>query len=72
MLWPITGSKYKLKGLEDQRTYIIDKVWKGAKGTVPALKPVLSQQAVRVIDCPVGYSENFKVTAKLGEMVCTL
>ena len=39
----ITKSKYKLKGLEDQRTYTIDKVWKGPKGKIPALKPVLSQ-----------------------------
>ena len=45
---------------------------KNASALLPLLKPVLSQQAVRVIDCPVGYSENFKVTAKLGEMVCTL
>ncbi len=39
----ITGSKHKLKGLEAQRTYTIQKHWAGEKGKVPALKPVLAQ-----------------------------
>lgn len=39
----ITGSKHKLKGLEAQRTYTIQKYWTGEKGKVPALKPVLAQ-----------------------------
>jgi hypothetical protein len=39
----ITGSKHKLKGLEAQRTYTIQKHWAGEKGKVPALQPVLAQ-----------------------------
>lgn len=43
-----------------------------ASDLLPLLNRVLGQRAVSVIDCPVDYSENFKLTAKLGEMVCTL
>ena len=39
----ISASKHKLKGLEDQRTYIIKRNWQGKKGKVPALKPIFGQ-----------------------------
>ncbi len=50
----------------------------GAKGyriekgedLLPTLKKALADNTVSVIDCPVDYSENLKLTAKLGEMVC--
>ena len=50
----------------------------GAKGyrveraadLLPTLKEALAEDTVTVIDCPVDYSENLKLTNKLGEMVC--
>lgn len=39
----ITGAKYELKGLEDQRKFTIDKVWKAPEAKVPELKPVFAQ-----------------------------
>jgi acetolactate synthase-1/2/3 large subunit len=50
----------------------------GAKGyrieegeqLLPTLKKALTDDTVSIIDCPVDYSENLKLTAKLGEMVC--
>jgi len=52
----------------------------GAKGyrvertgdLLPILKQALSENTVSVIDCPVDYSENMKLTEKLGEMVCPI
>lgn len=52
----------------------------GAKGyriertedLLPTLKEALAQNTVCIIDCPVDYSENIKLTAKLGEMVCPI
>lgn len=52
----------------------------GAKGyrvertgdLLPILKQALSDNTVSVIDCPVDYSENMKLTEKLGEMVCPI
>lgn len=52
----------------------------GAKGyriervedLLPTLRTALADNAVSVIDCPVDYSENLKLTAKLGEMVCPI
>jgi len=52
----------------------------GAKGykiekgddLLPTLKKALADNTVSVIDCPVDYSENLKLTAKLGEMVCPI
>ncbi|MBI5450217.1 MAG: acetolactate synthase large subunit [Gammaproteobacteria bacterium] len=49
----------------------------GAKGyrindtreLLPTLKAALGDNTVSIIDCPVDYSENLKLTAKLGEMV---
>ncbi|VAX14300.1 2-oxoglutarate decarboxylase [hydrothermal vent metagenome] len=52
----------------------------GAKGyriergedLLPTLKKALADNTVSVIDCPVDYSENLKLTSKLGEMVCPI
>lgn len=52
----------------------------GAKGyriskgeeLLPTLKKALKDKTVSVIDCPVDYSENLKLTGKLGEMVCPI
>jgi len=52
----------------------------GAKGyriesaaeLVPALKQAIADDTVAVIDCPVDYSENLKLTEKLGELVCPI
>ncbi len=39
----LTDKGHKLEGLESQRTYTIDKHWKGTGNSVPALQPVLNQ-----------------------------
>ena len=52
----------------------------GAKGyrvnssaeLMSVLQQALNDNTVSVIDCPVDYSENFKLTEKLGEMVCPI
>jgi acetolactate synthase-1/2/3 large subunit len=52
----------------------------GAKGyrieraadLLPTLRQALAADTVSIIDCPVDYRENFKLTAKLGEMICPL
>lgn len=52
----------------------------GAKGyrvsaadeLVPILKQAIADQTVVVIDCPVDYSENMKLTKKLGNLVCPI
>jgi len=52
----------------------------GAKGyriekttdLLPVLKQALADNTVSIIDCPVDYGENLKLTAKLGEMVCQI
>ena len=40
------------------------------KDLLPTLKKALADNTVSIIDCPVDYSENLKLTAKLGEMIC--
>ena len=37
---------------------------------LPTLREALRNDAVTVIDCPVDYSENLKLTRQLGEMIC--
>lgn len=37
---------------------------------LPTLKKALASRKVCIIDCPVDYRENIKLTEKLGEMVC--
>ena len=52
----------------------------GAKGyriekggdLLPTLQEALKNDVVSVIDCPVDYSENLKLTSKLGDMVCPI
>lgn len=39
---------------------------------LPALREALDHEGVTVIDCPVDYRENMKLTEKLGEMVCPI
>jgi acetolactate synthase-1/2/3 large subunit len=52
----------------------------GAKGyrvesagdLVPILRQAVADDTVSVIDCPVDYSENMKLTEKLGKLVCPI
>lgn len=52
----------------------------GAKGyrvtqaddLLPMLQKALADDTVSIIDCPVDYSENMKLTGRLGEMVCPI
>ena len=52
----------------------------GAKGyrveaaadLLPILKQAIADDTVVVIDCPVDYSENMKLTEKLGSLVCPI
>jgi acetolactate synthase-1/2/3 large subunit len=52
----------------------------GAKGyrvesadeLLPTLKQAISDDTVVLIDCPVDYSENMKLTEKLGNLVCPI
>ncbi len=52
----------------------------GAKGyrvertedLIPTIKQAIADDTVVIIDCPVDYSENMKLTAKLGELVCPI
>jgi acetolactate synthase-1/2/3 large subunit len=43
---------------------------KSAADPIPVLKQSIADDTVVVIDCPVDYSENMKLTEKLGELVC--
>ena len=52
----------------------------GAKGyrvqaadeLVPTLKQAIADDTVVIIDCPVDYSENMKLTEKLGNLICPI
>jgi len=37
---------------------------------LPSLRKALESDSVTIIDCPVDYGENLKLTATLGEMIC--
>ncbi|VAW81805.1 Thiamine pyrophosphate-requiring enzymes [hydrothermal vent metagenome] len=39
---------------------------------LPILRQAIASKQVCIIDCPVDYSENLKLTEKLGEMVCPI
>jgi acetolactate synthase-1/2/3 large subunit len=39
---------------------------------LPTLRQALESDSVTIIDCPVDYAENLKLTATLGEMVCPI
>ena len=43
-----------------------------AEELLPTLTKALQQDTVTIIDCPVDYRENLKLTAKFGEMVCQI
>jgi acetolactate synthase-1/2/3 large subunit len=43
-----------------------------AEDLLPTLNAALQLNTVVIIDCPVDYRENLKLTAKLGEMVCPI
>jgi acetolactate synthase I/II/III large subunit len=43
-----------------------------ASELMPILQETLSNNRVNIIDCPVDYTENFKLTAKLGEAIFQL
>ena len=43
-----------------------------AEDLLPTLQAALAQDTVTIIDCPVDYSENLRLTEKLGEMVCPI
>ncbi|OAD21700.1 acetolactate synthase [Candidatus Thiomargarita nelsonii] len=36
------------------------------------MKQAIDDNTVVVIDCPVDYSENLKLTEKLGKLVCPI
>ena len=52
----------------------------GAKGyrvgsadeLLPTLRQAVADDTVVLIDCPVDYAENMKLTAELGELVCPI
>ena len=52
----------------------------GAKGyrvqsagdLAPMLEQAISDNRLAIIDCPVDYRENMKLTEKLGELVCPI
>ncbi|MDH5257418.1 MAG: acetolactate synthase large subunit [Gammaproteobacteria bacterium] len=52
----------------------------GAKGyrvdktedLLPILKQAIADKTVVIIDCPVDYDENMKLTEKLGELICPI
>ncbi len=43
-----------------------------AKDLVPTIKKAIVDDTVVIIDCPVDYSENMKLTEQLGELVCPI
>ncbi|MDD9819046.1 MAG: acetolactate synthase large subunit [Gammaproteobacteria bacterium] len=43
-----------------------------AEELLPALRQALAEDTVTVVDCPVDYRENMKLTEKLGELVCLI
>jgi len=42
------------------------------EGLLPILRKAMNLKQVCVIDCPVDYTENLRLTEKLGEMVCPI
>jgi acetolactate synthase-1/2/3 large subunit len=39
---------------------------------IPTIKRAIADNTVVIIDCPVDYSENMKLTEQLGELVCPI
>jgi acetolactate synthase-1/2/3 large subunit len=49
------------------------KMWAVRIGTpIVVLREALDHDGVSVIDCPVDYGENLKLTEKLGQLVCPI
>ena len=44
----------------------------GVDELVPVLNQAIADDTVVIVDCPVDYGENMKLTAKLGELVCPI
>ena len=44
----------------------------GDAGLLPTLQQAIADDTVVLIDCPVDYSENMKLTEKLGALVCPI
>jgi len=63
----ITAKGHKLKGLEDQRTYTIEKVWKAPKGKVPDLQPIFSQGYMAFAgDTPLPSAEKYALAGSVA------
>lgn len=61
------GSKHKLESLEDQRTYTIDRDWKGEDGKVPAPGPIFAQgQADFATSEPISSAEKYALAGSVG------
>ena len=43
-----------------------------AEALLPTLRRAVSDEAVVIIDCPVDYTENLRLTSRLGELVCPI
>ena len=43
-----------------------------ADGLIPTIKQAIADNTVVIIDCPVDYSENMKLTEQLGDLVCPI
>ncbi|MBF0175299.1 MAG: acetolactate synthase large subunit [Magnetococcales bacterium] len=43
-----------------------------AQDLLPILRQALADKTVTIIDCPVDYAENIKLTEKLGHLVCPI
>jgi acetolactate synthase-1/2/3 large subunit len=43
-----------------------------ADALLPTLEQAIADNTVVLIDCPVDYSENMKLTEKLGQLVCPI
>lgn len=43
-----------------------------AKDLIPTISQAITDNTVVIIDCPVDYSENMKLTEQLGELVCPI
>ena len=43
-----------------------------ANELLPTLRQAIADDTVVLIDCPVDYAENMKLTAKLGNLVCPI
>ncbi len=43
-----------------------------AQDLLPTLRQALADDTVSIIDCPVDYGENLKLTERLGEMICPI